>query len=208
MAALILADELPLDGAVVVRGDAPPVLGETVTAAGFGVGETNASTRREVTNVRINRILDGAFTVGGGILCYGDSGGPAFSEDTGALVGVYSRKTGDCSAKETENRFVTVSTYKSVVEEALEQTNEEATWEEVASGGAPPVVEAPEEKETDPAEPPNNPEAPEDPSTTEESGDGDAFRCSTAPHSEPPLFSRLAWLLMGLLVFRRSSRRD
>lgn len=102
--ALILLDQevenakiapLRLDGAVVA--------GETISSVGWGVTEKTASPdvrqRRddvEVLNVGPLRQSQGRslgpseFEVGESI-CSGDSGGPAFSTDTGAILGVVSR---------------------------------------------------------------------------------------------------------------------
>lgn len=45
-----------------------------------------------------------SFQIDGGSLCIGDSGGPAISE-SGAVMGVYSKSNGDCSASATVNWY-------------------------------------------------------------------------------------------------------
>jgi MYXO-CTERM domain-containing protein len=201
IAAVVLDTAVPEVTQIPIRRELPTRVGETTIVVGFGPGETEVVTRREVRDVRIERILEGAFTVGGGILCYGDSGGPALSGETGALIGVYSRKTGDCFAQETENRFVTLAAYDSVVNQALRETGETVPTESSA-GGAPPQADVPDQAPPD--EPPAGtptaaPTSPEGPS------DGDAFRCaigSVAPSpSERGLWPLLT--VLGLLVWRR-----
>ncbi|GAC1352749.1 MAG: hypothetical protein NVS3B20_22850 [Polyangiales bacterium] len=85
-----------------IRLDTPPIKGETITAVGWGVSNNSSgASRRHRKNIPVvavgpttvglvGAIGDAEFAIGEGI-CSGDSGGPAFDDLTGAVVGVVSR---------------------------------------------------------------------------------------------------------------------
>ena len=125
--------------------------GDLVRVVGYGETEEYGSSGRHVREGR--RVIDvgpltqdepsisaspRTFVVNEGP-CHGDSGGPAFSEDTGSLVGVYSLAAGeDCTAVGVRNVYTHLSTYNSFVLDAF------------AAAGAEPVLD----------EPPVEPESP------------------------------------------------
>ena len=71
--------------------------------------------------------------------CFGDSGGPAFSEETGALVGVYSLSVGTtCTTQGVRNIYTKLSPFSSIVDQAF------------AAAGYEPLLEPPDPNEPDP----------------------------------------------------------
>lgn len=77
--------------------------------------------------------------------CQGDSGGPALSEETGAVIGVYSVSAGvSCTSDGIRNVFTTLAPFSSLVQQALEYAGHEAVLEppepmpEGGSGGEAP----------------------------------------------------------------------
>jgi MYXO-CTERM domain-containing protein len=65
--------------------------------------------------------------------CQGDSGGPAISEETGAVIGVYSISAGRaCTSPNIRNVFTNVAPFHSVIQEAMEYA------------GYDPILEPPE----------------------------------------------------------------
>jgi MYXO-CTERM domain-containing protein len=83
-----------------LRLEAPPVKGEKILAVGYGVSNTYGRGRKRRADIPIMRVgpassptggvAPNEFEIGEGI-CSGDSGGPAFSMTTGAVLGVVSR---------------------------------------------------------------------------------------------------------------------
>jgi hypothetical protein len=103
--ALILLDKKISNAKIAqIRLDAPPKVGETFTAVGWGVTQATQmpSTRQQRTSVPVQdvgpaqdaaqgvEIPSGEFTVGEAS-CSGDSGGPALASKTNAVLGVVSR---------------------------------------------------------------------------------------------------------------------
>jgi len=100
LALLRLATALDASVALAPRIDAPPTVGETVTAIGYGASQggidTTSGTRRTLGGLSVTavgpslpRYVDGEWTISAGP-CAGDSGSPAVSA-TGEAVGVMSR---------------------------------------------------------------------------------------------------------------------
>jgi MYXO-CTERM domain-containing protein len=126
--------------------------GDFVRVLGYGETETYGDSGRHVRSGR--RIIDvgplsedepsisaapRTFVVNEGP-CHGDSGGPAFSEDTEALVGVYSLAAGDsCTGIGVRNVYTNLSTYSSFVLNAFE------------AAGAEPVLDEPDVEPERPA---------------------------------------------------------
>lgn len=139
--------ELPLGK---LRRDSGLVPGETMVAAGYGLNEAETTQRREVGGLELLGVgpsefyeVEGqspprTFVVGRGP-CPGDSGGPAFSEPTGDVVGVYSLyRGGDCSSEESRNFYTQVAAFDSVIQEAFEVAGHEELLQvpmEVSAGG-------------------------------------------------------------------------
>jgi MYXO-CTERM domain-containing protein len=126
--------------------------GDFVRVLGYGETETYGDSGRHVRSGR--RVIDvgplsedqpsisaapRTFVVNEGP-CHGDSGGPAFSEETDALVGVYSLAAGDsCTGIGVRNVYTHLSTYSSFVLDAF------------AAAGAEPVLDEPEAEPERPA---------------------------------------------------------
>lgn len=73
--------------------------------------------------------------------CHGDSGGPAFSEETGALVGVYSLAAGEtCTSVGVRNVYTHLSTYSSFVLDAFEAAGAEPLLDEAEAEPERPGV--------------------------------------------------------------------
>lgn len=163
--------------------------GDFVRVLGYGETETYGDSGRHVRTGR--RVIDvgplsedqpsvsaapRTFVVNEGP-CHGDSGGPAYSEETGALVGVYSLAAGDsCTGVGVRNVYTHLSTYSSFVLDAF------------AAAGAEPVLDEPDVE-------------PERPAVVAESG------CSvvaSSPSGSAPSAGLVALAALGLgLVFRR-----
>jgi hypothetical protein len=99
IALLVLDRHIPDAKIAKIRLDAPPVEGETITAVGFGVSNTSGRGRKRRAGIPIlavgpamemGPVAPNEFAIGEGI-CSGDSGGPAFADSTGAILGVVSR---------------------------------------------------------------------------------------------------------------------
>jgi hypothetical protein len=139
-----------------LRARRTTAVGENVRLVGYGSGERpGVVERREIADVRLIDVADDAsesanattprrtFVVAGNTACFGDSGGPALSMATGALVGIYSRITGDCFAPESRNVFMLASSFQGLFARAFERAAEEPAIEpsnepelDAGSGGA------------------------------------------------------------------------
>ncbi len=74
--------------------------------------------------------------------CFGDSGGPAFSEETGALTGVYSLAAGmSCTAPNVRNVYTRIAPFRDLILKAFE------------AAGAEPELEPPDPDPPDPPDP-------------------------------------------------------
>lgn len=147
LAAVVLDTELTQDFAMVRFGRSVSV-GESVVAVGYGTTESpTVSGRRrrtaEVLDVGDYQGVDGTgptppdtFVVGQGP-CFGDSGGPAFSAETGALVGVYSLSLAPmCTSIGARNTFTLVPAFEDTIRRALEYANREPLLEpDTGTGG-------------------------------------------------------------------------
>ncbi len=134
-------------------GDAPLVSmrfgrqtrkGEVVRVVGYGDVEQTATTRgRQVrTDLEVLAVggpdadtpgdrgaLPKTVTVGEGP-CHGDSGGPLFSQETGAQIGVYSLlQQSTCSGPSARNTYTLVAPFEALIREALESEGAEPLLE-------------------------------------------------------------------------------
>lgn len=104
--------------------------GEEVRIVGYGADAHGRNQQAELSGTPIlavgeseyyeiaGQALPRTFVLGRGP-CPGDSGGPAFSEETGALLGVYSLFRGRCSSEEARNFYTQVAPFRSFVEETF-----------------------------------------------------------------------------------------
>jgi hypothetical protein len=124
-------------------------VGDTVTLVGYGAQDNGAfdwhtQLRKKAPNQIIDavgpdsaqgivpEVVPRTFDVRGPSVCFGDSGGPALSEKTGAVVGVYSNSSSsDCTSPGRENTFVNTSPFEKLALQAF------------AAAGAKPVREPP-----------------------------------------------------------------
>jgi MYXO-CTERM domain-containing protein len=101
IAIIVLDTHVPDAKIAQVRLNAPPVRNEKILAVGWGVSNNSSGYgRRRRADIPITvvgpagsssgAVASNEFQIGEGI-CSGDSGGPAFAQDTGAIVGVVSR---------------------------------------------------------------------------------------------------------------------
>ncbi|HET9933840.1 MAG TPA: trypsin-like serine protease, partial [Polyangiaceae bacterium] len=159
--------------------------------------------RREIPEVRVIDVaksdsLDDAnattprrtFAVAGGTACFGDSGGPALSMTSGALVGVYSRITGDCFAVESRNTFMQAASFSDLFTRAFELVGEQPALE--PGPEAPPSSGAAGAPATAPA--------PQD-------GRHEAFRCAVAVPGDQSGSSFGATSVFALVLFWLTRRR-
>jgi hypothetical protein len=153
--ALLLLDK-PMRNAKIapVRLDGGPRKDELVTVVGWGVTEKspNPDIRQQRSGVKVVGVgpaerLGPAESLLGESGCSGDSGGPAFSAETGAVLGVLSRggngsgaKPGDFNAcVEAENVFSSAAKHRDLILSAYEKAGQ-APWNE---GEADPTLPKP-----------------------------------------------------------------
>jgi hypothetical protein len=141
-------------------GDAPLVSlrfarstrkGELARAVGYGdVEQTDTTRGRQVrTNITVRGIggpdastpgdvgvLPRTVQVGEGP-CHGDSGGPLFSQETGAEIGVYSiLNANTCTGDDVRNTYTLIAPFESLIREALESEGQEPILEPEEPTGA------------------------------------------------------------------------
>lgn len=128
---------------------------ESVRVVGYGQTEVDGArtarvTRAGVRIVDVGPTTDGAptgtaaprtFVVNEGP-CHGDSGGPAFSEETGALLGVYSLAAGpSCTGVGIRNVYTSLAPFSGLALQAFEAAGAEPQLEEAEpEPERPPVV--------------------------------------------------------------------
>jgi len=166
--------------------------GDFVRIVGYGETETYGDSGRHVREGR--RVIDvgplsedqpsiiaspRTFVVNEGP-CHGDSGGPAFAEDTGALVGVYSLAAGaTCTTVGVRNVYTHLSTFSSFVLDAF------------AAADAEPILDEPDAE-------------PERPGVVAESGCSVAAPGAGGARQSAPSAGLVALAALGAgLAFRR-----
>ena len=221
--ALILLDQ-PVDAPIAaIRLDGGAKKNEILDVVGFGITEEDdhPQVRMQRKSVRVldigpgrtvyHQLFDGEF-VFGEAACSGDSGGPALSATTHAVVGVASRvsngqdrteqnPSGFCVGTDTEDVYSALAPVKKVITRAFAAAGAKPILE--GSAAPPPAKDAgaPEPATSDdeaPAPPP-----PQTKTTTTTSG------CAAAPSATAsgwtPLVAAAA-LALGLRARRRSER--
>lgn len=115
--------------------------GEMLRLVGFGGDGMTDSLRHTRSGARITDVGADAKAKADGIAapytfaategaCLGDSGGPAFSEETGAIVGVYSiSAAASCTALGVRNTYTQVAPFKDLITKALEFAGRKALVE-------------------------------------------------------------------------------
>lgn len=213
IAALVLDTPIQQPSYPALRAARPVRIGESVRLVGYGtVSHEALIERREIADVRVidvgrdDGVLDPkattparSFVVAGGTACFGDSGGPALSMESGALVGVYSRITGDCYAIESRNAFILASSFTGLFERAFSQAGEQPRLEPslAASTGEQPDAAA----TSAPADATDSSTTTGDaPSTTKESTRRGALRCALQQSSGAGDPLTACWFLLALLV--------
>lgn len=145
--ALIVLDtaltDLPISA---VRLGAGNSIGEQLRVVGYGVDETQTiGTRHTLSGLTISQIGTSefrptgdavpprTFVTEGPALCIGDSGGPAFT-DQSAVTGVWSQVVGDCTASTARNYFTQVAPFEDeLIKPAFAEAGAEP-WLEGTSG--------------------------------------------------------------------------
>lgn len=103
---------------VELRGAASPP--ELVRAVGFGRRGDHLASGRKYARAHVPVLAVGARElVVGEATCSGDSGGPAFDERSGAVVGVVSRGGPSCEGANVHNVYTRASAYAALVRSAL-----------------------------------------------------------------------------------------
>jgi hypothetical protein len=136
---------------------APPVslrlfesveVGERVSVIGYGVGEGEKQFRKRLSGLEVEAVgpeqvdpADDSLTPPrsfalGRSTCSGDSGGPAISDQTGAIVGVASwRSNLVCEAELVRNFFPRIAPHADLLDDAFTAVGGEPLIEGVSSGG-------------------------------------------------------------------------
>ena len=203
--------DLPLRA---IRTTRPTSIGELVDLVGYGAVTTGEKldwqTRerrrlngRPIVDVGPDLAADGVdrapprtVLLEGPASCLGDSGGPALSVDTGAVVGVFSLLgSTDCSAHEVELVYTHTSPFKLLTEQAFEAAGAEPLIEpELPSGqDAGPQQDASAPAEAGPTPGPQPPAS------------ADAGCALVGGRS--PSWLWIAWLLAVVFAARRNGRR-
>jgi hypothetical protein len=118
---------------------------EALTVAGYGTNDSGyvALYERERSIIAIGESeyhagsgasLPRTFAVGQGP-CPGDSGGPAISNETGEVVGVYSLVIGACDSQAPLNVFTHVGSFESVVRDAFEAAGHSELLDSASGSG-------------------------------------------------------------------------
>lgn len=146
LAAVVIDTDLP-GSYPALRFSRPVTKGEDFISIGYGQTEDGFAMGRHRRDIRVLDVGDvgstpgtgptppDTFVVGAGP-CHGDSGGPAISQETGAITGVYSLTLSpNCSTITVKNTYTILSQFEDTIREALEFAGQEATIEE-GSGGS------------------------------------------------------------------------
>jgi|GEM_PF-2536027 len=127
----VLVLEEPLEAPpVALRLDGPPSFDESIQVVGYGLNEESRIYRKERLDVELLAVgpsdffpLEGqamprTFVISSSV-CPGDSGGPAFAEQSGEVLGVFSLFRGDCTSSESRNFYTQVAPYEQLLREGF-----------------------------------------------------------------------------------------
>jgi MYXO-CTERM domain-containing protein len=150
--ALIVLDrelsDLPIEPIRLKKGTLP---GEVLRVAGYGVDETgNSGIRHTLSGLIVTRVGPSifrspgdsvpprTFVTDGSALCIGDSGGPAFIDDT-VIAGVWSQVVNDCMSSAAHNYFTEAAPFAdAVILPAFEAAGAEPWYEGTTGPGIDP----------------------------------------------------------------------
>jgi hypothetical protein len=212
IAYLVLDRDVPLP-ARAVRSGKPTTNQETVTLVGYGATITGEQldyltlNRKRIVDQEIvdvgpddegDPVFDApprSLLLHGPAACNGDSGGPAFSETTGAVVGVFSILVqSDCSKQNLPLLYTHTSPFAQLTKEAFE------------AAGATPIAEPADEPDAGAdagAAPEPEPDAGTTPASEEPTSDGG---CRVV---EGRVATSVFWWLAALIpLARRRARKD
>ena len=158
IALLLLDRKLPKATIAPVRLDSPTVVGETFVAIGWGATSATLTpqTRQQRSGISITHVGPETATsttlpvppgtfLAGESTCLGDSGAPALSTTTGALIGAVSGGSNlhptqdpaaDCVGADAYTYFTEVAPFKSLILQALNEAGQDP-WLE---GGGNPLL--------------------------------------------------------------------
>jgi hypothetical protein len=212
VAFVVLEEELSLPYES-IRWDEGVSLNEPTTVIGYGLNDNRSVERTERSNVRILAIglsefyevegnaLPRTFVLGTSV-CPGDSGGPAISDETGEVLGVFSLFRGACESSEVRNFFTHLAPFKNVAADAFR----EAGYSELIEPSEP--MEEPPEPPAEGGAPPDDDD--QDDEGSQRSGDGGGCSFHTGPGPSSAHF--LMWSFFVLIIrqlprLRRQSAR-
>jgi hypothetical protein len=123
--AVVVLDQEVTAAKPVPVGTKGPAVGDHIRAVGFGKkGDADPAGRKLLReHVRVLGVSSAEFTVGEAT-CEGDSGGPAFDEDTGEVVGVVSRGGPRCDGANVHNVYTRVDAFAWLMEEAFTKASQ------------------------------------------------------------------------------------
>ena len=146
--ALVVLDRSLSAPSVALRVARSTRRGEPMIVVGYGQTENTGSVGRfrragvvvadvgsSVTGVTSGSAAPNTFVLGPGA-CQGDSGGPALSEETGAIVGVYSLSAGiSCTSSLIRNVYTQVAPYSALINRAFDAAGTQPNVEPANGGG-------------------------------------------------------------------------
>jgi V8-like Glu-specific endopeptidase len=136
---LAAVEPLPL------RLDAAVAIGEVTKLIGYGASESDAGLvqrrRREGVRVVDADVPPRTLTTDAGP-CTGDSGGPALSAETGAVLGVLSLVIGTCGAESSRGVYTRLAPFKRLALQAFELAGAEPWLEGAPAPGMSPELSA------------------------------------------------------------------
>ncbi len=137
IALLVLNKAVTSAPPIKIRRDAPPIIGELVTAVGYGSINDNqqgSGKRRMRANVKVfsagkdwNQLIGDAEIATTQAVCSGDSGGPILSAG-GAVIGIASRVS-KCTDPNASARYVRLDSHKDLINQAFAAASASPTLE-------------------------------------------------------------------------------
>jgi hypothetical protein len=120
IALLVLDREVTTIAAAAVNAQVPVRSGQLLRAVGFGRRSDHGAAGKKYVREHVPVLwADAAELVVGEVTCSGDSGGPAFDEQTGRVVGVVSRGAPGCQGPWARNVFTRTDAFRELLGRAL-----------------------------------------------------------------------------------------